>query len=239
MRLPNGADSSLQMGSIAASSVKDAREVRVEFQVTYPAKQSKEHRWVGALAVALLLMCVAGIATAQGTQPWNENRLTWDAPTTCQGGQPVTNCAVTSYQIQRAPVSNGPYTPIGTSNTTTFTHVGAAAGVNCYVVVAQSANGPSRASAHVCKTNVEPAGPPNPPTNLRFVTEVVAGIPYAPVFTVLASGERSATIAGFASVGVPCEGGVLFTYRGKGYMRPTVWRPWHTSAAARVAVACA
>ena len=126
-----------------------------------------DHRYVRAFCLALGLLCLAGIAQAQ--QAWNENRLTWSAPTTCTSGQPIANCPVTGYRIERASSQTGAFAALGTSQTTSYTHTGALAGQNCYRVVALSAAGNSVPSNVACKTNVEPSGPPNPPTNLTVV----------------------------------------------------------------------
>src|SRR6185503_10771583 len=50
------------------------------------------------------------------------------------------------------------------ATTTSFTHTSAAAGQNCYRVIATSAKGDSFPSNVACKTNTQPSGPPNPPT---------------------------------------------------------------------------
>jgi len=126
-----------------------------------------DHRYVRAFCLAIGLLCLAGIAQAQ--QAWNENRLTWGAPTTCTSGQPIANCPVTGYRIERASSQTGAFAALGTSQTTIYTHTGALAGQNCYRVVALSASGNSVPSNVACKTNVDPSGPPNPPTNLTVV----------------------------------------------------------------------
>ena len=96
-----------------------------------------DHRYVRAFCLAIGLLCLAGIAQAQ--QAWNENRLTWGAPTTCTSGQPIANCPVTGYRIERASSQTGAFAALGTSQTTIYTHTGALAGQNCYRVVALSA----------------------------------------------------------------------------------------------------
>jgi hypothetical protein len=122
--------------------------------------------------ITLFLLVFSGAANAQ----WNTNTISADAPTTCTSGQPIANCPVTGYRIERASSQTGTYAAVGTSPTPSFTHNGASAGLNCYRMVALSAQGesaPSVVTASACKTNVEPSGPPNPPTNLR-VTATVA-----------------------------------------------------------------
>lgn len=123
------------------------------------------------------LIAFAGVANAQ--QAWNENRIAWVAPTTCTSGQPIANCPVTSYRVERSATQTGTYAAVGTSTTTTFTHNGAVAGLNCYRVVAISATGesaPSAVTSAACKTNVEPSGPPNPPTDVRVIATVAYNV---------------------------------------------------------------
>jgi hypothetical protein len=126
-----------------------------------------EHRIVGILALALMALCMTGIAQAQ--QAWDENRISWMAPTTCTSGHPIANCPVTGYRVERAASQTGTFATVATSATTSYTHTSAAAGVNCYRVIALSASGNSAPSNVACKTNVQPSGPPTPPTNLTVV----------------------------------------------------------------------
>jgi hypothetical protein len=130
-------------------------------------------RLIQRTAVAVFLLVLAGVAFGQ-TQPWDTNIVSWNAPTTCQSGQPVANCPVTGYRVERSSTSGGAFATVGsTTSALTFTHNGAAAGQNCYRVIALSATGDSGPSNVACKTNTQPAGPPSPPTNLRF-TDTVA-----------------------------------------------------------------
>lgn len=120
------------------------------------------------LAIAFL---VSG--TAYGQQAWNTNIVSWDAPTTCENGSSITNCAVTGYQVQRAASQTATtWTTLATVTALTYSHTNAVAGQNCYRVVATSAAGNSQPSNVACKTNVAPS-PPSPPTNLRFTDTVV------------------------------------------------------------------
>jgi hypothetical protein len=128
-----------------------------------------EHRLVGILALALIGLCATGIAQAQA---WNSNTVTWTAPTACTSGQPVANCPVTGYRVERSATQTGTYAAVGTSATSSFTHTSAAAGQNCYRIISLSVSGnsaPSTVTAASCRTNVEPSGPPNPPTDLRVI----------------------------------------------------------------------
>lgn len=172
-------------------------------------------------ALILPVLFLAFFMSKAEAQTWDENRLTWDAPTTCTNGQPISNCPVTGYRIERAAVSTGPYVAIGTSQTASFTHTGAAAGVNCYKVYALSATGDSEASQHACKTNVEPTQP-NPPTNIRFVTQVVEGMDHSPVYRLTATGtkdKRYSDACGYIPVKSQCEGNVLFSFRDKPFRK--------------------
>jgi hypothetical protein len=80
---------------------------------------------------------------------------------------------VTGYRVERSATATGSFATVGTSTTTTYTHQSAAAGQNCYRVIAISTTGESVPSNVACKTNVEPAGPPNPPTNVTIAATTV------------------------------------------------------------------
>jgi hypothetical protein len=150
----------------------------------------------------ILALCFAGTAQAQ----WNSNTVTWTAPTTCTSGQPIANCAVTGYRVERSNSQNGTYAAVGTSTTTTFVHSGAAAGVNCYRIIAVSAKGdsdPSAVTSNACKTNVEPSGPPSPPTNTRVVETTAYNVkPDLQKFAFLRG-----TRAGQVKLGAACDEG--------------------------------
>ncbi len=186
----------------------------------------------------ILALVLIGIANPAWAQAWNENRLSWDAPVGCTSG-PATGCTVTNYQIERAATATGTFTFAGTSTTTTFTHT-ANAGQNCYRVIAVAAVGSSGPSNVVCKTNTQPSGPPNPPTNLQFVTTpVVSGMTVTPVYRVGASGLGS-TVYGFVPVGRNC-GEFVGRYRGVAFHRVFVRSTaelWGTTDGANLAAPC-
>jgi hypothetical protein len=189
---------------------------------------------VGFIVAALLF---AGIAQAQ---TWNSNTVQWDAPTACDTGDPVSACPVQTYRVERSNSPTGSFTTLATvaGNVLTYTHTNAVAGQNCYRVLSVGSNGASGPSTPACRTNTSPTPIPNPPTNTRVVS-VVAGLDHVPVFTVLANGTRSSTVAGFTSAGSNCTGPVLFTYRGVSWRKPVQWVPWQTPATASVAAPCA
>ncbi len=182
------------------------------------------------LALALL----PTLASAQ-TAPWNENTIAWDAPTTCTSGQPITACQIVEYRVYRSATTDGGYarvgsTPILPNEPRQFRHVNAAEGRNCYYVTAFSpVAGESVPSVVACKTNVAPSGPPNPPTNLRFITQaVIGGMNTTPIYGVTASGTLSATVYGFVPTGRSCDGtaaGRVGTYRGLEFRKVDVRNP--------------
>lgn len=159
----------------------------------------KEHRLVAAFCLLIFSLCVAGVSQAQ--QAWDTNVLQWVAPATCTSGQPIANCAVTSYRVERSATATGTFASVGTSTTTTFTHTSAVAGQNCYRVIAQSAKGDSGPTNVACKVNTAPSGPPSPPTNLTVVEPIA--------FNVRADYGRFAfvrgTRAGMAKLGAACD----------------------------------
>lgn len=121
--------------------------------------------------LAILALLLSGTAFGQG-QPWDTNIISWTAPTTNTDGTALTN--LSGYRIERGASATGSFASIGTSTVTTYTHTGAAAGQNCYRVIAMASNGQESIPSNVaCKTNTRPATIPNPPTNLRF-TDAVA-----------------------------------------------------------------
>lgn len=184
-------------------------------------------RWLGAFVIIMLLALLIGVAQAQ-TQAWNENILNWEVPTGCTDGTPISNCAVTGYQVETAATATAAnWTLAGTSVATTFTHRGVSAGPHCYRVRANSAGGSSGYTNVACKTNVEPPPPPppvpNPPTNLRFVTVGATAHPatdWTPAFRI--SGSTAGTMLALVPVGRQTQSQPLFTYRGKPHCRVEV-----------------
>lgn len=159
---------------------------------------------------------------AQAQVPWDTNSVNWVAPTTCSTGEPITACPVTGYRIERAASSSGTFAAVGASQTVSFTHTGAAAGTNCYRVIAQSANGDSGPSNVACKTNTRPAGPPNPPTGVTLTVAVVWNVPYTPVFRLAASGSVNTNPVGMVPAGRRAQDKIGKTWRGYDLCRITV-----------------
>jgi hypothetical protein len=149
-------------------------------------------------AIVVGLLCIAGVAQAQ---TWDTNTLTWQAPTTCTSGVPISNCPVTMYRVERSATATGAYASVGTSTSLTYTHLSAAAGQNCYRVIAVAATGESDPSNVACKTNTRPAGPPSPPTNLTVTVAVVWNSTFVPVMRLSASGTINTNPVGMVAVG--------------------------------------
>ncbi len=148
----------------------------------------------------LALAVLPTMVSAQ--QAWNVNVMAWNAPTTCTDGQPITACPVTNYQVERSSTATGTFTLVGTTTALTYTHT-ANAGQNCYRVIAVAAIGASDPTPAICKTNTQPATPPNPPTNLRFTVAVAALGGLSPVYSVTANNEVG-TFYGLLPAGRAC-----------------------------------
>lgn len=154
------------------------------------------------LVSAFALLC-AGLANAQ-TQPWNENRISFTPPTTCTTGEPISACAVTGYRVERSATTTGPFTAVGSPTGSPFIHTGAVAGLNCYRVIAISANGesaPSLVTPSACKTNVRPVGPPSPPTNTTVVEPIAYNVKPDYQRFAIVRGARAGTIR----LGAACD----------------------------------
>jgi hypothetical protein len=69
-------------------------------------------RLVKFTAVTVGLLCFVGVARGQTAPPWNENRITWGAPTHCASGRPVSECPVSGYLLERSTTPTGTFTPL-------------------------------------------------------------------------------------------------------------------------------
>lgn len=203
----------------------------------------KEHHRVGLFALTIAAFCIAGIAQAQTAPPWDSNTIRWVAPTACSNGRPIAECPVSGYIVERSPTSSGPFANLASvaANVVTYTHTGAAAGVNCYRTIVTAAPPLANAlpSNIACRTNAPPVSP-NPATDLHFVVPVIAGANTAPVFRIRPDGSKASdVVVGFANVGAPCGTDRRFRYRGKNYFTPATWRPWESPSTLTVAAPCA
>lgn len=139
-------------------------------------------------------------------------------------------CAGTAFGVKA-----GEVIVTGTATSTVINNL--AAGTWCFRGFSKAKNLESATSN--ISSKVVPQAPPNPPT--ITTVEVVAGVGFSPAFKILASGSRSAAVAGFVASGKACTGPVVFTYRGKSYRRvnPSDVKWWNTTASSEVAAACA
>ena len=160
--------------------------------------------------------------------------LTWTAPTTNTDGSTITGPV--TYKVYGA-LQGSAKALIASPAVSPFTHSAVPTGTFCYHVTAVVGTAESAPSNESCK--VIPAPTPNPP--VLVTVAVVAGVPVVPAYNVLASGARSAAVAGFVAIGKACSGAVVFTYRGKSYRRvaPTDVAWWQTTATPDVAAPCA
>jgi hypothetical protein len=115
-------------------------------------------------APLILFLGFLGDAPAQPAPKWNEDRLTWTAPTQCADGSPRSACSLTGYRIERAASTTATtWNTVGLTGpaVTTFLVGGLAPGRHCYRVIALAArnSGPSNVA---CKMTVAPP-PPSPP----------------------------------------------------------------------------
>jgi hypothetical protein len=115
------------------------------------------------LAALILFAALLGTALAQPAPKWNEDRLTWRAPTQCADGSPRSACPLTGYRIERAASATATtWTTVATTGPalTTFLIGGRTPGRHCYRVIALAATN-SRPSNVACSVTVAP--PPSPP----------------------------------------------------------------------------
>lgn len=88
----------------------------------------------------------------------------------------------------------------------------APAATYCVRAFSRNTYGAESASSNVA-SKVVPVPVPNPPV---LAVPVIAGMTTTPVYSVTKAGALSAFV-GFADVGTPCTGPVLFTYRSKSF----------------------
>lgn len=125
----------------------------------YLAEWVKAHpRSLLVLLGFVLLLAADGRAWAQTQLKWDEDQLTWTAPTACSEGSPISDCPVTGYRIERATAQAGPWTLQADVGATVLSYLRADAppGTSCYRVFTRSAGGLSAPSNVVCVNAVAP-----------------------------------------------------------------------------------
>jgi hypothetical protein len=134
--------------------------------------------WTLGYAGMLLMLAVIYSPAVHGQTVWNEDNLSWTAPTGCSDGTPIANCPVTGYRIERASSPTATtWVFVATTSLTSYKATNVPAGQNCYRVAANSANGMSAWApvlASSCATAAAPPPPPPGPPGSVTVTDVVA-----------------------------------------------------------------
>lgn len=128
-----------------------------------------------ALALLALLCILPVFAHAQTALKWNEDQVSWSAPTACSEGSPLADCPISGYRVERAAGScAGTWSTAGTTaaNILTFKVGSLVAGTNCYRVITLSA-GTSESLPSAAKSQVTTPPTPGAPTNVT-VSDVVA-----------------------------------------------------------------
>lgn len=110
------------------------------------------------------LLLLAGLSFQPQSQAQTVNRqakLTWEAPTACEGGAAIADCPVTGYRVEKQ--LNGTWTQIATTapNVLTYTESNLGLGSHTYRVIAVAAGGVSPPSNTGSKTFAVPGAPGN------------------------------------------------------------------------------
>lgn len=111
-----------------------------------------------SLTVVAVVLCL--LSSAASAQTVNRRAvLTWQAPTACAGGAPISNCPVRGYSVQK--LQGTSWVEVGTTSASvlTYTDSGLALGSHTYRVLATSDAGPSAPSNEVTKVIDVPGAP--------------------------------------------------------------------------------
>lgn len=189
------------------------------------------------LVAILWMLLAAGPALAANLV------VSWTNPTTNTDGTPIPvtgagsltgtrvewgTCSGTAFGIKSGEVT----APAGVS-TATITNVGP--GTWCARAFSRNTYGTESVASNVA-SKIVPAPVPNPPI---LAVPVIAGMAQTPVYSVASTGKMS-TFVGFADVGTPCSGPVLFTYRTKAFREvPRASVKLWGSTSLRLAAPCA
>lgn len=154
------------------------------------------------LVYAFALLCLAGVSYAQTAPEWNEDRVRWAAPTTCNTGVPIAACPVTGYRVQTAATqTSATWSNLADVPATQLTYMvtNVAPGNHCYRVLSISAAGVSSASSVSCTVTVQPL--PGPPTNVTVDDPIAYDVrPNESTFAF----ERGRAV-GTAKLGAACD----------------------------------
>jgi hypothetical protein len=122
---------------------------------------------VGTLTSALALAAVSTSAQTINRQA----KLSWTAPSTCEGGAALSNCLILGYSVQK--LIGTTWTQIGTTTSSilTYTDSNLAIGTYAYRVLATGEAGPSKPSNQVTKSFNVPGAPGNLAITVTIVVE--------------------------------------------------------------------
>jgi predicted phage tail protein len=146
--------------------------------------------------------------------------VVWTAPTINTDGTPIVGAI--SYRVEQK-FGAGDWVTVATVATTQAYVVGLQPGTYTFRVFS-IVNGLASDASNTATKDATAVSPPKPNPPAIQVAQVVVGVDHSPVYTVLANGDRSSTVAGMAEVGTACELPVLFTYRNRTYMKPVAWK---------------
>lgn len=168
--------------------------------------------YLGAVLILMLVFAVSRVFAADLQVSWTNATTNTDGstiPATGPGSLTLTRvewsvCAGGAFGT----VAGTQSTATGTATSLTVSNVGPATW--CVRAFHRNTYGNESTASNVT-TKVVPTPVPNPPI---LAVPVIAGMTTTPVYSVAADNSRS-TFVGFADVGAPCQGPVLFTYRSK------------------------
>lgn len=147
--------------------------------VTYMAEWAKAQPKKAAIIAGFLILFLLldGRAWGQAVK-WNEDVVSWNAPTQCTDGSPIGDCPITGYRLETAATPTATaWTLVTTTaaNVLSFKLTGLTSGQHCYRVIALSGSKSSNPSNVACDTAEGPA--PGTPT-LRTVDTVAYNIKF-------------------------------------------------------------
>lgn len=124
----------------------------------------------GGLLLALAMPALSAVPAAA----WNEDRLTWTAPTTCSDGSPIANCPITGYRIETARTATATTwtTQATVSVVVAYIATNRLIGQNCYRIFTLTAAGESLTPSNIACTNTVGLLP-GPPTNLLITDQAI------------------------------------------------------------------
>jgi len=116
----------------------------------------------------LLLAVLLLSANAMAATAWDEDDLTWTAPTACSDGDTnLAHCIITKYDVQTASSATGTWTTLASVTGTSYAAKALTEGQHCYRTIAYSSAGAGPAGpigGNSCQMTVKPQVPPGTPS---------------------------------------------------------------------------